>query len=1555
MLSKSGINHLNILKISEKLLMQFSELYNDFVKEMRIEIIVDQLKVLFFTFFKIVLNKLQNSYHMSEISTKEDSYIAHWLNRHANLFDGFGTERSCVQAACDSEQWTNKDIPVGIRHACADFFSSTSLITKRDYNYTRFENPDAQDIPPAYEKFKSTPDENLQYSLSDQLKHSDPISAIVPPKKLQDLMDPRSPLIKIQEPNMEYITLELDKVSSPVGIIEPIIISAFVFDSVAGRAVTEQWKVGSNGLLTDALLKNPAFKSYVDGPKTASFAIKRPKTSVVETESLTNGLYFIILLNRAMMPKAGAKVNEFYTSPKDANKKKAEVVIKEMNTDGTVVTFAYAAMQIQDILKNTDDRVLVFDQIVETDRVDDEFLQHKLTKVRKHPVYYPIVIAMNLKFGLHGTPMEYFYPVNPYFSLKFENKMFMKLKSLVFSMKNAMKAKNVVVKILFVERGNNLPVFRNRQTEYITNVQHHVTQCLFQEDVVMFLPDYITTTMNIVFQFYNVDGKKKNFMKIFGEASFPVTADGLIRTNGEYKIPVFIDQNRGDLKNILTIELVSHSTINSPSQAVTELLKSNYSEQSIPPYQQIIPFLPPVLDLVIQNICQSNQEAFKMLISIVDIFPINDHDTRYPPFAQMYDKQIIQPCDHLRFYVNYCALRKVDPSLFYSSFLYNWYLLTKEPSIVNDAARKDLRSCPFLIDLLLKCLVTDKKRICRDEFTELILNLQKSILDCATQDPAINSVGNRINHFLALLYKDLFEFADKGVILNLVRNHVSLFSLRLSELHRILFVDFLSCLFSTKAFIYCCIPIKENNPYSSVFATHFIPKIEEGLATADFTNRVFSIIFKLLTYFSSEELQIISPAIEKTIILIGRHYPILREYESVNNYIFLFIVALYCIQYYDYDSISQEFADCCRFILEISNAEIDTEPALLGLVGESDSLGPKNSTFIQTIQQSQPDIPTISTKETWQHLAFVAQLTCLSITIVNHSIYTFSYLLCTLYKIRVSDAIYEFLTRSAELFLDDEIENIFLSKHSRVSRLFAYVLKNLTDHNWWVIDRLFANEFNSYGTNNRCKAFSRYALWKYKMNKEKLAHLEKSSFFSTAKEYYDLVYYIDSFDQNDDNNYELIAEGLLKLADFFLPSPDSRIHILMDISKLHFKYNFNYEGIVAQVDTMALICESLYQIDNIPSIFAHKNHPALDFVELCPYALHEVFPDELMNDLPYIPGFATTYYFSECGILYLYNNCMNQCKKFELNEFMAKCHQLFRPLLEYRHLWSALGNSFKINSVLIDVNGENNLKELGSYYRIEYQTGETYITRETQFPNLWQVSEKMRNKAKKLSGGKQVVVINDGEDLSKTKKDPMMFYVHVKAVEPYFGNEDKSLRATTFDMNRNISSFYFDLPYSMDGKNSIEHLWLHRTVLTVPDLMPNIVSRIQVPPENIQNIKFSPIEYSIQSLTQQVEKISEFTNKGDFKSLQPLIQGSLLTQVNEGPKKMAEVFLNSTKEDPKLQMQLRELFRKFLDTNETAVSKHGQFVKNNPAFSSLQEELENGMKRLSSAIQPYLK
>ncbi|OHS96296.1 hypothetical protein TRFO_37539 [Tritrichomonas foetus] len=1522
--------------------------------------------------------------------TKDEVTIFDWLEQHPDNFKHLSKNEISINLYSDENAWNAQSMPQNIVHPTNNFLSSPALVLKYQYDHEIPLVHEDSIIPQEYLVFDSTPGKPIERSLTDQLAITDPFTSIVSPNDFHPIFDSRPENTLINSPNLEYVSFEFDVIKSMVDFISPIVLTMYVFDAKNGRRVSDHWtfvppqfREQLKSALKCPMSSESDFSYIFDSPSTASFALKRPKESNDE-ESLTDGLFLMLILDRPFMTKGGAAINYFYENPKDGYKKKALLAASEMYPPGFLMTFAYGAIPIKELYdKKEMPETVTFDKIILTNNTDEAFFQHKLQKVRKNPKYLPfyaqfrccinnptencdvLLSAGSSDKGLVEDANKImkiidFFPTRPYFSLKYENILVIKMKKVVLNMKLGMKGRNIVAKIACFDGDKQINIINGGRYQVKTRCQYHCTNPSFQEDLVINLPYPVTPSMYINFQFINITAKKKGSINKCGEANMNIMLNNLIRPNGEHRIPVNCDPKlidpKSDTKSYIIVDIHLKSTLNTQDPIIMEMLNENFQNIKRVSFESLVPFLHPILDIIFKQIREMKKEGFDNLLNIIDMFPINTSDGRYEKFSARYDGIFVQPYDHLNFYAKYASLRNIEIEPFFSTFLTFWLDISEQPMKPN---RSDIISCPFLFDILLKCIFMDKNRLYSFGLNTLIKNMQNVIFKFRSTDPAISGIGRRVNHFLSLFYKDLMEFADRGFVFDLMKCHLLQFDIRKNQHDQVVFIDFMSSFFSAKSFLYSTIPLYHNDPSSCFFTQYVIPIIEEGLATSNHTQKVFSILFKLLIHFTHEEKLMIIPSLSHILVLFGRNRDIVLMNPNPSDLIFPLIILLFIVIRYDMTKVGHEFGECCRLLLEIADKNKDCPPDLNVIVREVDNFGYKNSSVLKKVLHPMKGMPNVNIRDVWKNFAFISQLICICISLTNQdSIFILSDIIVTFFDIKVSSSLFSSLKKSVIDYLENKPIQIFTSSHSRVYKLIKNIIKNLSPHNIEILETLFSKEKEHFQNTNRCTAFVLRGIRKYQLGREAIPYFEKSEILPLVTEYVDLMKECNSLDHEDINNHEFIADIMLKIANFFLPSPDCRVDQLLELAQFQTKCGYVSEGAVAQLTAAACVAEYLTILGRLPKyVFSKQDHPALAFLAACPTADEEICPDNVMSDLPRIPGFCTSKHFCECGLIFIIQKTMETCKRARLYELSTKVHALLRPLAEYRHLWLVLDKHYQNGSfswsVLEQFNAKND-RELGSYYRVEFQNGGTYIYRETSYANFWQVSEKLKSKAKVLSDGKNVVVLNDGEDLSSAKIDPNNYYVHVKAVEQYFTPEERKARITVFEQNHNVKTFYFDLPYSKSAQQSIEFLMLKRTIYTVTHTMPYVVSRVPVPPENITREIFTPIEYCIQSLQKQVDKINEAANRGDFNGLQPLIQGSLLTQVNEGPKKMAEVFLNGSIED-KNTMLLRKIFRKFLKANKKAVELHAGWVLENKAFSNLQDELELGLNRLLSTLQPFLK
>ena len=129
--------------------------------------------------------------------------------------------------------------------------------------------------------------------------------------------------------------------------------------------------------------------------------------------------------------------------------------------------------------------------------------------------------------------------------------------------------------------------------------------------------------------------------------------------------------------------------------------------------------------------------------------------------------------------------------------------------------------------------------------------------------------------------------------------------------------------------------------------------------------------------------------------------------------------------------------------------------------------------------------------------------------------------------------------------------------------------------------------------------------------------------------------------------------------------------------------------------------------------------------------------------------------------------------------------------------------------------------------------------------------------------------------------------------------------------------------------------------------LPTIKKRVSV--INEVHKELPPIKVFYLQSIDRVNQLVTITRLEDFSELQRRLHGSLLVQVNDCPKKIAEVFLG----DP-YHPKFQKAFEEFLDALKEAVPIHGSLTKSVPATEQLQVELETSMERMNEEISKCL-
>jgi hypothetical protein len=220
--------------------------------------------------------------------------------------------------------------------------------------------------------------------------------------------------------------------------------------------------------------------------------------------------------------------------------------------------------------------------------------------------------------------------------------------------------------------------------------------------------------------------------------------------------------------------------------------------------------------------------------------------------------------------------------------------------------------------------------------------------------------------------------------------------------------------------------------------------------------------------------------------------------------------------------------------------------------------------------------------------------------------------------------------------------------------------------------------------------------------------------------------------------------------------------------------------------------------------------------------------------------------------------------------------------------------------------------------------------------------------------GVPVTLIKESGECSP---DPQAASIQITFVEPYFKKSETWKRVTPFDLSHNVSTFFFDAPFTKGSDRvhgALDQQWIRRTLLKVEDPMPSVWKVGFVPPGGIVVREFPPIRVAFRQIRDRVEFIENAFAAKDVRKVQQLLHGSLLVQVNEGPAKIAEVFLAKPGVDPKYETKLKRQFAGFLHACAAALKFHGEWTNDNVEFKALQYELEAGFAGLEQKLMSLI-
>ena len=180
-------------------------------------------------------------------------------------------------------------------------------------------------------------------------------------------------------------------------------------------------------------------------------------------------------------------------------------------------------------------------------------------------------------------------------------------------------------------------------------------------------------------------------------------------------------------------------------------------------------------------------------------------------------------------------------------------------------------------------------------------------------------------------------------------------------------------------------------------------------------------------------------------------------------------------------------------------------------------------------------------------------------------------------------------------------------------------------------------------------------------------------------------------------------------------------------------------------------------------------------------------------------------------------------------------------------------------------------------------------------------------------------------------------------------------RMTKWERKFNVKKFILEQPFtkgsSTQSEGKPEDQWKRKIFYTCEYAFPYVNKRIPVISTDMKDL--SPIEVAIEMIQEQTANFEAETSRNPpaKNSLQRVLQGSILTQVNVGAMHVANIFLSKCSEYHTKHIKLLcTALQKFMSAAEVAIRLNQTLIKTEQL--ELQQALEERLGKMKEELQP---
>jgi hypothetical protein len=267
------------------------------------------------------------------------------------------------------------------------------------------------------------------------------------------------------------------------------------------------------------------------------------------------------------------------------------------------------------------------------------------------------------------------------------------------------------------------------------------------------------------------------------------------------------------------------------------------------------------------------------------------------------------------------------------------------------------------------------------------------------------------------------------------------------------------------------------------------------------------------------------------------------------------------------------------------------------------------------------------------------------------------------------------------------------------------------------------------------------------------------------------------------------------------------------------------------------------------------------------------------------------------------------------------------------------------------------------YYRVgfygeafEELDNKEFVYKESAACRLADISNRFTEQFGAKFGADKIQLLPN-KPVERDTLDKGRLYIQIVEVTPYFSPDELSVRKTPFSRNFDLTRFMYETPFVKEGKKmgSMEDQYKRQTIVKTSHAFPSMHKRVSIVSK--EEIILTPIETARDLIRGRSEALQKELSSGspNTKTLQIVLQGSVLLQVNAGPLEICRLFLSEDKRKELPEQHVQELdaaMKEFFKLCGFALALNGSLITDDQL--PFQEKLKEGYRDLRTQMSQYV-